>query len=194
MQTRHVGNNWVPLLCLAALLLFAGAVSMMADRGNGSSASVFVVGTLIAGGISAAWLWRNPSWWVAPRNNYLYLAGGALLGVVLSSFIPFLNGCGPWVVLGAALGVYGYFERLRLLVTAGCAVFVTGFLAMVVAVDVWGGAMHLVAATFLAFSANRLFVLRHGRRRESLDSDPGFVGLFEEFDNNERPNFWSSSK
>ncbi len=190
MQTRHVGNNWVPLLCLALVFLFAGAVSMMAHGGDGASPGVFVVGTLAAGAATALWLWRNPSWWLAPRNHYLYLAGGTLAGVLLLSMVPFLHGCGPWLVLGAAVCTYGAWEQLRLLVTTGAGVALTGFLAMVVHADVWGGAMHLLAAAGLAFAANRLYVLRHGRRREVQDSDPVFIGIFEEFDSAETPDFW----
>lgn len=190
MQTRHVGNNWVPLLCLSVLFLFTGAVSMMAQGGNGAAPGSFVLGTLLAGGVCALWLWRNPSWWIAPRKHYLYLAGGTLAGVLLLAIIPFLHGCGPWLVLGGALATYGYFERLRLLVTTGGGVALAGFLAMVIHADVWGGALHLLAAAGLAFTANRLYVLRHGRRREVQDSDPAFIGSFEEFDAGEPPNFW----
>lgn len=185
VQTRHIGNNWIPLLGLSLLFLAAGAVSMMTARGNGADARFFLVGSLLVGGMSAAWLWRRPSWWLAPRNHYFYLAGGTALGMVLAALLPFLNGAGPWLVLGAALIVYGTFERLRLLVTVGAAVAFTGLLTAIVHADVWGGAMHLLTAAVLAFAANKLHVLRHGRRRESQDSDPGFIGSFEEFDPDE---------
>ncbi|ALE93751.1 hypothetical protein AOC05_17785 [Arthrobacter alpinus] len=189
MQTRHVGNNWVPLLCLSVLFLFSGAISMVTDRGNGSVPGVFVFGTLVTGGVSALWWRRNPSWWVSARNHYYYLAGGALAGVILSAMVPFLNGAGPWFVLGAAIATYGYFERLRLLVTVGGAVAFTGFLAMVIRADVWGGALHLISAGILAFAANKLYVLRNGRRREVQDSDPSFIGSFQEYDEDERVGF-----
>lgn len=182
MQTRHIGNNWVPLLALSFLFLVSGAISMVAERGNGADARFFVVGSLFAAVLSGAWLWRHPSWWLAPRKHYLYLAGGTALGIILSALMPFLNGTGPWLVLGAAIIVYGHFERLRLLMTVGGAVAFTGFLAMVIHADVWGGALHLLTTAVLAFAANKLYVLRNGRRRESQDSDPGFIGSFEEFD------------
>ncbi|MCU6479858.1 hypothetical protein QO003_002962 [Arthrobacter silviterrae] len=194
MQQRHIGNNWVPLVCLSLLFLFTGAVSMVGQHGNGASSFAFVIGSLAAAAVSAGWLWRRPTWWVAPRRHYLYLAGGTAAGVLLGALIPFDNGCGPWLVLGASVAVYGYFERLRLLVTVGAAVAVAGFLAMVVPVEVWGGAMHLTAAAVLAFGANRLYVLKNGRRRESQESDPAFIGFFEEFDGDEPPNFWQSSR
>lgn len=185
VQTRHIGNNWVPLLGLALLFLVSGAISMVADRGNGADAGFFAAGTLMVGGVSAAWLWKHPSWWIAPRNHYLYLAGGTALGVVLAALLPFLNGAGPWLVLGAAIGVYGYFERLRLLMTVGAGVVVTGLLAAIIRADIWGGALHLLTAAILAIGANRLHILRHGRRPESADSEPDFIGSFEEFDPDE---------
>lgn len=182
MQTRHVGNNWVPLLGFALLFLAAGAISMVVGRGNGADAPVLAVGMFLVGGLSAAWLWKNPSWWLAPRNHYLYLLGGTVAGIVLFSLLPFLNGTGPWLVLGAAIIVYGKFERFRLLVTAGATVAATGLLAMLIHADVWGGALHLVTTAVLAFAANKLYVLRNGRRRESQDSAPDFIGSFREFD------------
>ncbi|MCQ9162873.1 MULTISPECIES: hypothetical protein [unclassified Arthrobacter] len=190
MQTRHVGNNWVPLLCLSILFLAGAAASMVALSGNGAVPGVFAVGIVPAGCVAAPWLWRHPSWWIAPRKHYLYLAGGTLAGVLLLALVPFLHGCGPWLVLGGAVGTYGYFERLRLLVTTGGGVVLTGFLALAIHADVWGGGLQLLAAAALAFAANRLFVLRHGRRREVQDSDPGFIGRFEEFDVDAPPNFW----
>lgn len=185
VKTRHVGNNWVPMLGLSFLFLVSCTISMVAEKGNGADARVFFAGSIVVGALSAAWLWKHPSWWLAPRNNYLYLAGGTGLGILLFALIPFLNGAGPWLVIGAALVVYGRFEQLRLLVTVGGAVAVTGFLAALIHIDVLGGALHLVAIGALAFAANKLYVLRHGRRRESQDSDPGFIGLFEEFDPDE---------
>ncbi len=182
VQTRHVGNNWVPLLGFALLFLAAGAISMVIDRGSGADAGFLAVGMLLVGLLSAAWLWKNPSWWLAPRNHYLYLMGGTVAGVVLFSLVPFLNGSGPWLVLGAAIIVYGCFERFRLLVTTGAAVAATGLLTMLIHADVWGGALHLVTTAVLAFAANKLYVLRHGRRRESQDSEPDFIGYFKEFD------------
>lgn len=182
MKTRHIGNNWVPLFALSLLFLVAGAISMVAERGNGADARFFVVGSLLVGAVSAVWLWRNPSWFIEPRNHYLYLLGGMLLGIVLSALIPFLHGAGPWLVLGAGIGVYGYFERLRLLMTVGGAVAFTALLTMLIHADVWGGAMHLATTAVLAFAANRLYVLRNGRRREAQDSEPDFIGVFEEFD------------
>ncbi|WP_192841597.1 hypothetical protein [Arthrobacter sp. ERGS1:01] len=189
MKSRHVGNNWVPLVCLSLLFLFSGALSMMVQRGNGAIPGFFALGTLVAGIVSAGWLWRHPSWWLAERKNYLYLAGGTVAGVLLTALIPFLNGCGPWVVLGAAVITYGVFERLRLLVTVGGAVAFAGFLALVIRADVWGGALHLICAVILAFGANRLYVLRHGRPREVQDSDPSFIGSFEEFEDDGRVGF-----
>lgn len=193
VKARHVGNNWVPLLGLALLFLVSGAMSMVTEGGNGALAGVFVVGTLLIGAASSVWLWKHPSWWLAPRNHYLYLAGGTLLGVLLTAAMPFLHGTGPWVVLGAALVTYGTFERFRFLVTAGSSVVLSGLLAVVIHADVIGGALHLVAAGILAFAANKLFVLRHGKRRESQESDPGFIGSFEEFDPEEatRPLSWN---
>lgn len=182
MKTRHIGNNWVPLLGLSLLFLVSGAISMVTERGNGAFSGIFVAGTLVIGAASAGWLWKHPSWWLAPRKDYLYLAGGTLLGVLLSALIPFLHGCGPWVVLGAAIVTYGKFERFRFLMTVGGAVGFAGLLALVIHADVFGGAMHLFSAGILAFAANKLYVLRHGSRRESQDSDPGFIGSFEEFD------------
>lgn len=182
VQTRHVGNNWVPLLCFALLFLAAGAISMVMDRGNGADVGFLAAGMLLVGLPSAAWLWKNPSWWLAPRNHYLYLMGGAAVATMLLALVPFLNGTGPWLVLGAAIIVYGRFERFRLLQTAGGTVLATGLLTMLFHADVLGGAMHLVATAVLAFSANKLYVLRHGRRRESQDSEPDFIGSFKEFD------------
>ncbi|WP_207345581.1 hypothetical protein [Arthrobacter sp. E3] len=174
---------------MSLLFLFSGAISMMAERGNGVDAPFFVAGSLLAGALSALWLWRNPSWFLAPRNHYLYLAGGTVAGIILSALIPFLHGAGPWLVLGAGLVVYGCFERLRLLITAGGAVAFMGLLAMLIHADVWGGALHLLTTGVLAFAANKLHVLRHGRRRESLDSAPDFIGSFEEFDEEEPVQF-----
>lgn len=193
VQTRHIGNNWVPLLGLSLLFLVGGAISMVAGRGNGASAGFLVLGSGLVAALSALWLWKNPSWWLAPRNHYLYLLGGTALGVVLLSLIPFLNGAGPWLVLGAAIGVYGWFERFRLLMTTGAAVAFAGFLAMVIHADVLGGALHLLTTGVLAFAANKLYVLRNGRRRESQDSSPDFIGSFEEFDPEEalKPELWS---
>jgi hypothetical protein len=190
VQTRHVGNNWVPLLCLSVLFLAAGAVSMMVQAGNGAVSAVFAVGILPVAGATALWLWRNPSWWISTRNHYFYLAGGTLAGVLLFAMIPFLHGCGPWLVLGGALATYGYFERLRLLVTTGVAVALTGILALFIHAEVWGGALQVLAAGVLVFAANRLYVLRHGHRREVQDSDPAFIGRFEEFDAEEPPKYW----
>lgn len=193
VQTRHIGNNWVPMLGISLLFLFAGAFTMMTNRGQGADAGVLAIGALVVGGLGALWLWKNPSWWVAPRNHYLYLVGGTVLGVVLFSLIPFLNGTGPWLVIGACIVVYGWFERFRLLITGGGAVFLAGFLAMFIHADVWGAALQIVSTGVLAFAANQLYVLRHGRRRESQDSDPGFIGSFEEFDPAEalKPDLWT---
>lgn len=182
MKTRHIGNNWVPLLGLSLLFLVAGAISMVVERGNGADARFFVVGSLLVGAVSAMWLWRNPSWFIAPRNHYLFLLGGTLLGIVLSALIPFLHGAGPWLVLGAGIAVYGYFERLRLLITVGAATAFTAVLTMLIHADVWGGALHLATTAVLAFAANKLYVLRNGKRREAQDSEPDFIGSFEEFD------------
>ena len=189
MQTRHVGNNWVPLVCLAVVLLFGGALSMMGSRGNGSAPGFVVFGTLVTAAVSALWWRKNPSWWLAPRNYYYYLAGGTLAGVLLSALIPGLNGAGPWFILGASVGVYGYFERLRLLVTVGSAVSFTAFIAMISRADILGGALHLLAAAILSFAAYKLHVLRHGRRREVQDTDPSFIGSFQEYDEDERVGF-----
>lgn len=180
------------MLGFSLLFLCAGAINMVADRGQGADAGFLGFGELVVGGLSALWLWKNPSWWIAPRNHYLYLIGGTVLGVVLFSLIPFLNGTGPWLVLGASIVVYGWFERFRLLITAGAAVFLAGFLAMLIPADVWGAALHLVTTGVLAFTANNLYVLRNGRRREAQDSDPGFIGSFEEFDPAEalKPELW----
>lgn len=164
------------------MFLATGAFSMMTGRGNGSAAGFLVLGTLVTALVSAAWYWRHPSWWIAPREHYLYLAGGTLAGVVLTALIPFLHGCGPWVVIGAAIITYGVFEQFRLFITVGGGVALSGLVALVIHADVVGGAMHLATVILLAFAANKLYVLRHGRRRESLDSDPGFIGSFEEFD------------
>ncbi len=185
MQTRHVGNNWVPLLGFALLFLISGAISMMTQHGNGADAGFLAAGTLIACAGSAAWLWKHPSWWIAPRNHYLYLAGGTALGVGLSALLPFLNGAGPWMVLGAAIVVYGYFERLRLLMTLGSGVMLAGLLAALIRTDILGGALHLLTTAMLAIGAYRLHMMRHGRRRESADSEPDFIGSFEEFDRDE---------
>lgn len=185
VQTRHVGNNWVPLVGLALLFLTSGALSMVADRGNGVDVRFFALGTLLVGALSAAWLWKHPSWWIAPRNHYLYLAAGTAVGVLLSALLPFLNGAGPWLVLGAAIVVYGYFERLRLLMTVGSGVVLTGLLVALIRADIWGGALHLLATAIVAIGANRLHILRHGRRREAADSAPDFIGSFEEFDRDE---------
>lgn len=185
MQTRHVGNNWVPMLGLSLLFLVAAAANMVTDRGQGADAWTMVAGSLLVGGAGALWLWKHPSWWLAPRNHYLYLLGGTFAGMLLGALVPFLNGTGPWLCIGAAIVVYGYFERFRLLITTGAAVFLSGFLAMLIHADVWGAALHLVACGVLAFTANKLYELRHGRRRESQDSDPGFIGSFEEYDPDE---------
>lgn len=181
------------MLGFSLLFLFAAAITMVADRGQGADAGVLAVGALLVGGLSALWFWRNPSWWVAPRNHYLYLIGGSVVGVVLFSLLPFLNGTGPWLVLGATLVVYGRFERFRLLITAGATVFFAGFLAMLIHADVWGAALQLVTTGVLAFTANQLYVLRHGKRRESQDSNPDFIGSFEEFDPAEalKPELWT---
>ena len=167
------------------MFLLGAAISMVTARGNGANAAFFVAASLVVGALSLAWLWKNPSWWLAPRNHYLYLAGGTVAALLLSALLPFLNGAGPWLVLGIGLMVYGRFEQLRLLITVGGAMTLTGFLAAVIHVDVLGGALHLLTAGIVAFAANRLHVLRHGRRRETLDSDPGFIGSFEEFDPHE---------
>ncbi len=182
VQTRHIGNNWVLLLSLALLFLVSGAMSMVAERGNGADARFFVVGSLLVGAVNTIWLWRNPSWFLAPRHHYFYLIGGTFLGIFLSALMPFMHGAGPWLVLGAAIIVYGLFERLRLLMTVGGAVTVTALLAMAIHAEVWGGALHIVTTAVLAFAANKLYELRHGRRREAQDSAPDFIGSFEEFD------------
>lgn len=158
---------------------------MVTLRGNGADAGFLATGALIACAGSAAWLWKHPSWWIAPRNHYLYLAGGTGLGVVVFALLPFLNGAGPWLVLGAAIAVYGYFERLRLLMTLGSGVLLTGLLAALIRTDIWGGALHLLTTAMLAIGAYRLHMMRHGRRRESADSEPDFIGSFEEFDRDE---------
>lgn len=194
MRKGQVGNNWFPLLCLSLLFLFVGAASMMAVRGNGSSVASFETAFVLAGLVIAGWLWRNPSPWPAePKKKYLYLLAGTVVGVFLFGLIPFFNGCGPWIVVGAALTYYGVLERFRLLITTGAVVAATGGLAMVHA-DVWGGALHLLTAVVLAFAANRLYVLKNGKRREERDADPGFIGAFEEFDADEPPVFWNLPK
>lgn len=185
MRIRHVGNNWFPLLAYAFVFLFSGAFSMVTDRGNGAVGGFFAILSLIAAAVSAAWLLKHPSWWLAPRNYYLNVGGGALAATIITAFMPFLHGTGPWLVLGASLIAYGRFEQLRLLVTVGGAVTITGLLTLLIHVDVWGGAMHLLTTGILAFAAHRLYVLRHGRRRESLDSAPDFIGIFEDVDPNE---------
>ena len=190
MRTRHVGNNWVPLFCLSLVFLTAGAATMVAARGKGSSVATFEALLPVAAAVSALWLWRNPSWWIAPAKHYLYLLGALIAGVFLTGLIPLFNGCGPWILTGGALLAYGHLERLRLLVTTGTVVTVMGFLAMVVPVDIWGAAMHVLCAAVLAVVGNRLYVLRNGQRRQASDSDPGFIGSFEEFDDEEPPNFW----
>ncbi|WP_354212182.1 hypothetical protein [Arthrobacter sp. UYCu511] len=185
MKVRHIGNNWFPLLGMALLFLLSGAISMVTDKGNGADAGFFAVGMLVVGAVSALWLWKHPSWWIAPRNHYLYLVGGTAFAVAVSMLLPFLNGTGPWLVLGAALAVYGYFERFRLLMTVGAGVALAGLLTAVIHAEIIGGALHLVSTAILAVGANRLHILRHGRRRESADSEPDFIGSFEEFDPNE---------
>lgn len=189
-----MGNNWVPLLCLSMLFLFVGAASTVTGRGNGSSVASFEAAFVPVALIIAGWLWRNPSPWPAePKKKYLYLVAGTVLGVFLLGLIPFLNGCGPWIVVGSALCYYGVLERFRLLVTTGAIVVATGLLALIHA-DVWGGALHLLTAVVLAFATNRLYVLKNGRRREEHDVDPDFIGAFEEFDADEPPTFWALPK
>lgn len=180
MRSRHVGNNWFPLLGLALLFLAAGALTTMSNSGYGSAPRFFAVGTMVWAVASAVWWWLNPSWWLAPRKHLLYLAAGTLAGVLLSSMVPFLRGCGPWLVLGAALTVFGVFERTRILITTGAVVAFTGLLAALVTADVWGGAMHLISTAVLTFTANKLYALRNGRRREAQDAAPDFIGSFED--------------
>lgn len=189
MPVRHVGNNWVPLLYMSFLFLFTGAISMMTDRGNGAAPGSFVLGYMLTNVASALWLWRHPSWGLAPRYYYLYLTVGTLIGVLLSAMLPFLNGTGPWLVIGGSLLAYGIFERLRLLVTLGGTLVFTGLLAAFIHVELWGGAFQLITAFVLAFAANRLYVIRNGRRRESADSDPSFIGTFQEYDHDEGVGF-----
>ena len=182
MRPRHAGNNWFPLLGLTLLFLAAGALTTMSNNGYGSVPRFFVAATVIWAAVSAIWLWLNPSEWPAPARHYLYLVGALIGGVLLTSILPFLRGCGPWMVIGGALIAYGRFEKIRLIVTTGAITAVSGFLAAVVTADVWGGAMHLLTTAALAFAANRLYLMKHGRRRESQDADPSFIGSFEEFD------------
>lgn len=182
MRPRHVGNNWFPLLGLTLIFLAAGALTTMTNNGYGSAPRFFVAATLVWSVVSAVWLWLNPSTWPAPKRHYLYLVAALIGGVLLTSIVPFLRGCGPWMVVGGALIAYGRFEKTRLIVTTGVITTVAGLLAAIVTADVWGGAMHLLTTAALAFAANKLYAMKHGRRRESHDADPGFIGSFEEFD------------
>ncbi|WP_125610184.1 hypothetical protein [Specibacter cremeus] len=166
---------------MTLLFLAAGAITTVTNN-SGSVPRFFVVGAIIWSVVCAVWYWRNPSWWLAPARNYAYLAGGTVLGVLLLALVPFLRGCGPWLVLAAAVIVYGVWERTRLIVTTGAVLAGAGLLAWLVTADVWAGALHLVSTVALAFATNRLYTLKYGRRRESQKADPGFIGRFEEVD------------
>ena len=51
-----------------------------------------------------------------------FTLGPLQTAILLLALVPFLNGAGPWLAIGAAVAVYGRFEQLRLLVTVGGAV------------------------------------------------------------------------
>lgn len=169
-------------------------MSMMTSNGRSASAQFFLLMLVPLAGISALWLKSHQSSWRSPRNHYLYLLGGTVAAALVLAVMPFLNGYGPWLAIGAGIAVYGYLERFRLLVTTGISVFLAGLLAAVFHVDVIGGALHLAAAAALAFASNRLHVMLHGRRREESDAAPDFIASFREYDADEPPTFWTSSK
>ncbi|WP_026556790.1 hypothetical protein [Arthrobacter sp. 35W] len=180
MVSRHAGNNWVPLLGLSLLFLLGAAVDLVTNPTYGAVPQYFVVASLLWGACSALWLWKHPSTWGEEPKKYLYLVAAVLAGVLLGSLLPFLRGCGPWLALAGGLVAYGVFERTRILVTAGAGVAVAGLLSAVVAAPVWGGLMHALAAAICAFAANRLHLLRHGRRRTVHEEDIDVLDFLQE--------------
>ncbi|WP_427016311.1 hypothetical protein ACQCSX_16305 [Pseudarthrobacter sp. P1] len=186
MVSRHVGNNWFPMLGLSLVFLLGAAVELVGNSTYGAAPRYFVFASLAWGAGSALWLWKNPSAWPAEGRKYLYLGAAALAGVVLGAMLPFLNGCGPWLALAGSLVYYGNLERARVIVTAGAASAAAGLLAAMVSASVWGGLMHALAAVVCAFASSRLHLLRHGRRRARQHEDIDVLDFLQDDDEDSR--------
>ena len=170
MGSRHVGNNWVPMLGMAVLFLGGAAVALMSNS-DGAVPPYYLVNGLLLSAVTGIWFLRHRPALLGTTKAYLYTLGGMEAGLLFGGLIGPLSGCGPWLALGAGVVAYGILERARIIVTAGAVAFAGAFLAAAVSAPVVGGALQTAAAAGFAVAAYRLHMMKHGRRPPRRDVD-----------------------
>ncbi|TKV27379.1 hypothetical protein FDK12_11790 [Arthrobacter sp. NamB2] len=172
----HVSNNWLPVAGVGALFLGGAVAAVVFDGDTGRIAVYFVVSTLVLIVLTAPWLVRHPPAINANAGSYLVLAVVVELGALLGGAVEAFRGLGAWVVLGIGLGVYGYLERGRVMVTAGVVAALLGVVSIASALPWLTLALALATAALILFAAWRLRLLGLGPARPHADGHRGSGG------------------
>ncbi|MFI5086385.1 MAG: hypothetical protein ACHP7K_10700, partial [Actinomycetales bacterium] len=97
MGTRQVGNNWVPMVCLAVLFLAGAAVDLASASDAGAVSLYYLLGSLLLSAVCAVWLIRNPPALKGTPKAYVYTLCCLEFGVLFGGAIEPLRGCGGWL-------------------------------------------------------------------------------------------------
>jgi hypothetical protein len=165
VQSRQVGNNWLPLTGLALLFLSGAAADLSTGSDGGSVALHYVFGSMLLAAVTWIWFLRRKPALLASFKAYLYLACAVEFGIFLAGAIEPLRGWGPWLVLGLGLLGYGVLERARILVSAGVVTVICAILAVLIQAPVLPGLLQGVCAIACAAAALRLHAMAYGRRK-----------------------------
>lgn len=171
MGSRHVGNNWVPMMGMAVLFLGGAAVALVSNSDDGAVPSYYLLNGLLLTVITGLWFLRHRPALLGTTKAYLYTLGGTELGLLIGGLVGPLRGCGPWLALGIGVVAYGVLERARVIVTAGVVAFVAAVLAASISAPVVGGALQTATAAGFTVAAYRLHLMKHGRRPPRREVD-----------------------
>ncbi|MCZ2402823.1 hypothetical protein IV498_06405 [Paenarthrobacter sp. Z7-10] len=177
MSSRHVGNNWVPLVGMSALFLGGAAVDLMSTSNIAAVSAYYAFGTLLLVVVTAIWFFRHPPALLGAWKAYLYTVCAIGAGVLFTSTVAPLNGCGTWLILGGACIYYGVLERARVIVTAGAASVLMALPAAFITAPVWGGALQAIAAAAVVTAGYRLHLTKYGRRTPGRDIELSTLNL-----------------
>jgi hypothetical protein len=175
--SRHVGNNWVPMVGMGALFLGGAAVDLMSTSNIAAVSAYYLFGSLLLVLVTGIWFFRHRPALLGASKGYLYTACGIAAGILLTSAGAPLNGCVAWLTLACACIYYGVLERARVIVTAGVVSVLTALPAIFITAPVWGGALQAIAAAAVVTAAYRLHLAKYGRRLRGRDVDLSTLNL-----------------